>query len=206
MTVLEGRERVGGRVWTMREGFADGQFAEIGAVRIPDVHDHTLGYVEELGLELDTYPEGEPLYFIKDTRFMHTEGEAWPLQGLNATEMNAGLLELWETYIKSSFDEIGNRRDGSFPRPGVIEKYDGQIYSDFLRERGASEAFLSLYASDNGSEVFTTWRSSPSSRRTRWTRCRVHFAGEHTSIWAGWMQGAIESAKRTVQEIVDFKA
>lgn len=35
---------------------------------------------------------------------------------------------------------------------------------------------------------------------------RVHFAGEHTSVWAGWMQGAIESGKRTVQEIVDFRA
>lgn len=79
VTVLEGRERVGGRVWTLREGFADGQFAEIGAVRIPDVHEHTLGYVEELGLELDVYPDGEPLYFIDDKRFMHTAGEAWPM-------------------------------------------------------------------------------------------------------------------------------
>jgi monoamine oxidase len=31
---------------------------------------------------------------------------------------------------------------------------------------------------------------------------RVHFAGEHTSVWAGWMQGAIESGKRAAQEIV----
>lgn len=30
---------------------------------------------------------------------------------------------------------------------------------------------------------------------------RVHFAGEHTSLWAGWMQGAIESGKRVVREI-----
>jgi monoamine oxidase len=31
---------------------------------------------------------------------------------------------------------------------------------------------------------------------------RIHFAGEHTSIWAGWMQGAIESGKRAVQEVL----
>lgn len=30
---------------------------------------------------------------------------------------------------------------------------------------------------------------------------RLHFAGEHTSAWAGWMQGALESARRVVQEI-----
>ena len=30
---------------------------------------------------------------------------------------------------------------------------------------------------------------------------RVHFAGEHTSPWTGWMQGALESARRVVEEI-----
>lgn len=30
---------------------------------------------------------------------------------------------------------------------------------------------------------------------------RIHFAGEHTSAWAGWMQGALESARRVVREI-----
>ena len=30
---------------------------------------------------------------------------------------------------------------------------------------------------------------------------RIHFAGEHTSPWTGWMQGALESARRVVTEI-----
>jgi monoamine oxidase len=30
---------------------------------------------------------------------------------------------------------------------------------------------------------------------------RIHFAGEHTSPWTGWMQGALESARRVVSEI-----
>ena len=30
---------------------------------------------------------------------------------------------------------------------------------------------------------------------------RIHFAGEHTSAWTGWMQGAFESARRVVREI-----
>jgi monoamine oxidase len=33
------------------------------------------------------------------------------------------------------------------------------------------------------------------------TEGRIHFAGEHTSAWAGWMQGALESARRVVREI-----
>lgn len=32
---------------------------------------------------------------------------------------------------------------------------------------------------------------------------RVHFAGEHTSLWFGWQNGALESAERVVQEILD---
>ena len=30
---------------------------------------------------------------------------------------------------------------------------------------------------------------------------RLHFCGEHTSAWSGWMQGALESANRVVAEI-----
>ena len=30
---------------------------------------------------------------------------------------------------------------------------------------------------------------------------RIHFAGEHTSAWTGWMQGAFESARRVVREL-----
>jgi monoamine oxidase len=29
----------------------------------------------------------------------------------------------------------------------------------------------------------------------------VHFAGEHTSAWVGWMQGALESGVRAAREI-----
>ena len=30
---------------------------------------------------------------------------------------------------------------------------------------------------------------------------RIHFAGEHTSIWPGWMQGALDSGNRVAKEI-----
>ena len=32
---------------------------------------------------------------------------------------------------------------------------------------------------------------------------RIHFAGEHTSPWNGWMQGAIESGLRAAREVND---
>jgi len=33
---------------------------------------------------------------------------------------------------------------------------------------------------------------------------RIHFAGEHTSVWVdGWMQGALESGDRVAREVND---
>ncbi len=55
VTVLEARERVGGRVLTLRSPFAPGHVAEAGAARIPPEHDLTLGYARHFALELDRF-------------------------------------------------------------------------------------------------------------------------------------------------------
>jgi len=66
-TVLEARERPGGRNWTIRKGstieFTDGsvqhcdwnegQYMNAGPARIPSIHRTMLGYCEELGLPLE---------------------------------------------------------------------------------------------------------------------------------------------------------
>ena len=51
-TVLEARERVGGRVFTVREGFREGQMAEGGGEFIEDFHHRMLGLAQAFGLEL----------------------------------------------------------------------------------------------------------------------------------------------------------
>jgi len=61
--ILEARNRVGGRVLTLREPFSDGHFAEAGAARIPPDHDLTLGYADHFGLTLvPFYPQSN--YFV----------------------------------------------------------------------------------------------------------------------------------------------
>lgn len=154
VTVLEGRDRIGGRVWTLREGFEDGQFAEIGAARIASTHRNVLEYSEELGLELTEIPSGEPLFYIGGERFMKLEGEPWPIAGLNDNEKTAGLYDLWTMYIQPRFAEFGNLDEGMFSAD-MVAQYDGLTWIDYLRQQGASEAFLPLYAADNGAEVYT---------------------------------------------------
>ena len=67
VTVLEARDRVGGRNWTVRQGsriahtdkpdqvcgFEDGQYFNAGPARIPSHHQATLGYCKELGVEME---------------------------------------------------------------------------------------------------------------------------------------------------------
>ncbi len=55
VTLLEASDRVGGRVYTLRSPFAEGQFAEGGAARIPPHHDLTLRYVRAFNLDLDHF-------------------------------------------------------------------------------------------------------------------------------------------------------
>jgi monoamine oxidase len=60
VTVLEARDRVGGRILNHR--FSDGSVVEIGGQWVGPTQDHVLGLVAELGLELfDTYDHGDYL-------------------------------------------------------------------------------------------------------------------------------------------------
>ena len=47
--ILEAQQRVGGRIYTMREPFARGLYAEAGAMRIPRAHELTMAYVDKFG-------------------------------------------------------------------------------------------------------------------------------------------------------------
>lgn len=154
VTLLEGRDRIGGRVWTVREPFKDGYFAEIGAARIASTHKNVLEYADELKLELTEIPGGDPLFYIGGQRFKKLEGEPWPIAGLKDNEKTAGLGDLWGMYVQPRFAAFGNLDDGQFTADAVAQ-YDGLTWIDYMRQQGASEAFLPLYAADNGTEVYT---------------------------------------------------
>jgi monoamine oxidase len=49
--ILEGSDRIGGRIFTHRFGSGEkASYAELGAMRIPSEHKHVLHYIEEMGL------------------------------------------------------------------------------------------------------------------------------------------------------------
>jgi monoamine oxidase len=63
--VLEAHpSRVGGRVFTRR--FADGQYGELGAMRIPQHHDLTRHYVSLFGLSVRTFVQSNPEALLRE--------------------------------------------------------------------------------------------------------------------------------------------
>src|SRR6185436_3045332 len=66
--ILEARARPGGRIYTLREPFADGLYAEAGAARIPDTHDLTLKYVKLFELPLIPMYPSERSALVADGR------------------------------------------------------------------------------------------------------------------------------------------
>ncbi len=65
--VLEARNRIGGRILTLRGDFSNGHFVEAGAARIPPYHDTALAYIEHFGLDIIPFYPNEGLYItVKD--------------------------------------------------------------------------------------------------------------------------------------------
>ena len=59
VTLLEARDRVGGRVWTLRTPFREGQHAEAGGEYIDTEHTNLLAYLRDFGLRTETVGKGQ---------------------------------------------------------------------------------------------------------------------------------------------------
>lgn len=79
VVVLEARDRPGGRIYTARAPFQGGQFAELGAARVPNVHPVTLDYMDRFGLPLEPFqPEagGEDVLLFRGKVYRYPRGKS----------------------------------------------------------------------------------------------------------------------------------
>ena len=145
VTILEARNRAGGRILTLRAPFADGLHAEAGAMFAGSL----VGWwADRLGVEM-LRPEPDDLAFL-----FHVAGQRlvarrdqppdWPLN-LTPEEREAGLRGLRNLYINPTNEELsaGHSSDDPWP-PESLRPYDSMSWADFLRSRGASEAAVTL--------------------------------------------------------------
>ena len=155
VVVLEKTNRVSGRVWTNYDYFDDGQYCELGATRIPDCHNLTMGYAQKFGLELaalDYGDEDNTLYYLDGVkRFKkQTEGaqaSSWP--------EDRGSVE--SAYTSKGFPLLGDPSVAGWPSkaadPQKIAALDAVSFADFLTQIGYSDFARKVVVASNGSEA-----------------------------------------------------
>jgi monoamine oxidase len=145
VTVLEARSRPGGRVLTLRDGFADGLYAEAGAIYVPEHHAQTMRYLRLLGVALDPFaPQGGAVYYLEGRRARNTDDDAWQWpQNLRADEQGRDPTDLLVDYLAPALAAVGDSAAPGWPGT-ALRAYDAVSVADFLRQQGASPAALAL--------------------------------------------------------------
>jgi monoamine oxidase len=143
--VLEARSRPGGRVFTLRQPFSDGLYAEAGAMDIGGGDRRVLALCDALGLELD---DVTPRIFggrswINGRMLPGLASRATASAfGVGPEEAAHGLPGLL-TRLASVFQELGEPGDGE-TLPQALAELDRRSLANFLRARGFSAGAVTL--------------------------------------------------------------
>lgn len=126
--LYEAQERVGGRMFSLRNHFADGQVCELGGELIDTGHVRIRALAAELGLPLDDLSE-DPT---------HTFGDIWFAEGRRYSEVEilrafAPLAEAIRLDADSLPDE-----EITYATPGGCEALDRETMTHWLDRNGAS--------------------------------------------------------------------
>lgn len=146
--VLEARGRVGGRIYTLREPFADGLHAELGAMRIPKTHGLTLAYCERFGLPLVPFTAANPNAYVHIGGRRVRIGKMWaePAElpfDLAPHERGRPMDALWAEALADLTGAL--ERDGDAAWARIVEQYDDHSTREFLESRGWSEGAVELF-------------------------------------------------------------
>jgi monoamine oxidase len=144
--LLEARPRVGGRIFTLRDPFAHGLHAEVGAMRIPAAHDLTLAYVKGFKLATIPFTMGNPKAYFHIGGVRRRIAEAKPEDlgfELSAHERGQTYGELWAAAIKPLLDRLA--KEGPRAWNWIVEKHDHLSTREFLEASGWSEGAIEMF-------------------------------------------------------------
>jgi monoamine oxidase len=142
--IIEARQRVGGRVLTLREPFADGLYGEAGAMRIPTAHTLTIALCRRFGLPLLPFTIRNPdaWALIRGTRRRRGAALADPENlgfPVGAHERGTPVVTLWERAIAPIVARVRSEGWGA-----VTAEYDRLSTRAFLDQAGWSEGAIEL--------------------------------------------------------------
>jgi len=142
--VLEARERPGGRVLTIRDGFSAGVHADAGAAFMPGMHTYSVGYALAFGLPLAGMgtPTGKVVDYLRHTRVPDSNAvdADWPVP--LAPEEKGHPVQAWVmNCLGEALEQVGrfDPRDPAWP-PAALSLYDDQTYADLLAAKASPGA------------------------------------------------------------------
>ncbi len=148
VTVLEATPQAGGRIVTVRQPFAEGIYAEGGAMDFSDGYRNLLHYVKALNVPTTTLTEPTSVIFYfrgKRMKFALTAGRAaepeWPFK-LSPEEKTLGLGGMFAKYF-AVVDKIGEPTAPGW-KLDPWKSYDDVSLSTFLASQGATAEAIEL--------------------------------------------------------------
>ncbi len=146
--ILEAQQRVGGRVYTLRDPFTEGLYGEVGAMRIPRAHTLTMAYIEKFGLKTNDFTMDNPsaYYYIGGRKMRASEAQADPsLMGFEVSENEIGKTsgQLYMEALKPLLDML--EKDGDAAWEEIVAKYDQYSTREFLELNGWSEGMIEMF-------------------------------------------------------------
>ncbi|MFZ5883244.1 MAG: flavin monoamine oxidase family protein [Chloroflexota bacterium] len=146
--ILEAQQRVGGRVYTLREPFTEGLYAEVGAMRIPRAHSLTMAYIQKFGLKTNDFTMDNPnaYYYIGGRKMRASEAHADPsLMGFDVSHNEVGKTssQMYMEALKPLLDLLEREGDAAWDQ--IVAKYDGYSTREFLELNGWSEGMIEMF-------------------------------------------------------------
>lgn len=136
VTILEASNRVGGRIYTKRSPFINGQYMEAGAMRIPNHHYFTLEYIKKFHLPVNLFINSTPndlIYVngIKTRQYLYRQNPDILGYPVAPHEKGKTAEELIQTVIQPVIDFINLNPLENWS--WVIKEYDRYSMDGFLR-------------------------------------------------------------------------
>ena len=148
VTVLEARQRVGGRVRTLREPFTHGLYAEVGAMRIPRAHQLTMAYVEKFGLRTEPFTMNNPegFYYLHGVKCrIRDSHRVFDTLGFDFAERERGTSALahWNAVVGPFATRIQEGGDDVWDE--IRLEYDHYSTREFLEANNWSEGLIETF-------------------------------------------------------------
>jgi monoamine oxidase len=143
--------------------------------------------------------------------YLQAKKRSWEEKGLNGFAITSDAVEIWQP----TWNQPGPRGIlMTYNRPGQAERIAAMKESERINstlaqlgqwfpglqenfERGATK----VWKEDEWARGAWAFVGPPDIVAASSAEGRIHFAGEHLSQWASWMQGALDSSAQAVKQI-----